>query len=323
MYKPADMTVWQGRVDAEETTPPWRWHQKVQAWDRKRPLNNAPTLLGFACDEGVRRNKGRPGARNGPCAIRGALTNLAYHLDGPIFDAGDIDCEDRQLEQAQEVLAEQVSHVLQHQGFPVVLGGGHEVAWGSFLGVTKYFKRTHSSRRIGIINFDAHFDLRNPQPQPSSGTPFRQIAHWCDDNSLPFNYLVFGINPSTNTQALFEFAKKHQVVWHSDVQCTVNHLPELIDSLSRFMQQIDCLYLTICLDAFPASVAPGVSAPCAIGVEPVTVIHLIHKIKVLCKQNDVMLIITDIAEMNPEYDRDGSTAKLAARLVYEFVSTPV
>jgi formiminoglutamase len=323
MYKPADMTMWQGRIDTEETTPAWRWHQKVQAWDRKRPLNNAPTLLGFACDEGVRRNKGRPGACNGPRAIRGALANLAYHLDGPVFDAGDIICDDKQLEQAQDLLAGQVSHVLQNGGFPIVLGGGHEVAWGSFLGIADYLNKTYPNHRIGIVNFDAHFDLRNPKPQPSSGTPFRQIAQWCEENGQAFNYLVYGINPSTNTQALFDYAKKQQVIWKTDIQCTENHLPELKDSLSRFLQQIDCLYLTICLDAFPASIALGVSAPCAIGIEPVTVIQLIQSIKELCNRNDAPLILADIAELNPEYDQKGLTAKLAARLIYEIVCRPV
>ncbi len=323
MYKPADVIVWQGRIDAEETTPALRWHQKIQAWDRTCQLNHATTLLGFACDEGVRRNKGRPGARNGPQTIRNALANLAYKLDTLAFDAGDIVCEDQQLEQAQEALAEHVSHVLQHNGFPIVLGGGHEVAWGSFLGITDYLKQTDSNHRIGIINFDAHFDLRNPQPQPSSGTPFRQIAHWCEDNNRPFHYMVLGINPAANTHALFEFATNHQVVWHVDIQCTQRHLQVLKESLSCFMQQIDDLYLTICLDVFPASIAPGVSAPCAIGIAPATVIHLINTLKALCSQHKVTLIMADIAEMNPEYDRDGITAKLAARLVYEVFANSI
>ena len=40
-------------------------------------------LIGFACDEGVRRNGGRVGAKDGPRAIRAALANLAWHQDVP------------------------------------------------------------------------------------------------------------------------------------------------------------------------------------------------------------------------------------------------
>ena len=59
------------------------------------------------------------------------------------------------------------------ESLPVVLGGGHEVAWGSFQGIV----RACSDReRILIVNFDAHFDLRDPAHVHSSGTPFAQIA---------------------------------------------------------------------------------------------------------------------------------------------------
>ena len=59
--------------------------------------------------------------------------------------------------------------------FPVVLGGGHEVAFGTYLGLARISRSAHPGDRIGILNLDAHFDLR-PGPVPSSGTPFRQIA---------------------------------------------------------------------------------------------------------------------------------------------------
>ncbi len=322
MFKPADMTVWQGRIDDEEASPALRWHQKVKPWIGDTELGHAPALLGFACDEGVRRNKGRPGARYGPRVIRTALANMAYFRDEPAFDAGDVVCDDQYLEQAQTTLAEHVTAILGKNGFPLVLGGGHEVAWGSFLGIVNYLKDTDSTRRVGVLNFDAHFDLRNPQPQCSSGTPFRQIAHWCATHNRPFHYAVFGLSPTANTSALFEFAKKHQVSWCLDIDCALTRLPEINAELFHFVQRIDDLYLTICLDVFPAGVAPGVSAPATIGVEPGVAIRLIRALKALCAEHHVRLILAEIAEMNPEYDLDGRTAKLAARLVHEIVTTP-
>ena len=50
----------------------------------------------------------------------------------------------------------------------VVLGGGHETAYGSHLGLGP-------RPRLGVLNLDAHFDLREAE-RPTSGTPFRQIA---------------------------------------------------------------------------------------------------------------------------------------------------
>ena len=72
-----DMSVWTGRVDAADGESGRRWHQVV------RPVEAADgpgvVLLGFACDAGVRRNHGRPGAAEGPAALRRMLGNLAWH----------------------------------------------------------------------------------------------------------------------------------------------------------------------------------------------------------------------------------------------------
>lgn len=323
MYKPADMALWRGPVHEEAITPTYRWDQKIQSWDQQRDLKHATVLLGFASDEGVRRNKGRLGARDGPRAIRRAIANMAYFQDQPCFDAGDVLCNGQNLEQAQILLAEKVTQILQFQGFPIVLGGGHEVAWGSFLGLVQHLEKTDSKRRIGIVNFDAHLDLRNPEPQANSGSAFRQIAHWCESSNRPFNYLVFGINPAANTQPLFEFAKQHQVVWFEDAFCSLERMSNLKKTLASLMKKIDVLYLTVCLDVFPASVAPGVSAPSALGVEPIVIIQLIKILKQLCNEQKVKFMMADIAEMNPQYDQAGITARLAARLVHEFVAQPM
>lgn len=323
LYKPADMAVWQGRIDTEENIPALRWHQKIQRWDGKASLNRCATLLGFACDEGVRRNKGRVGARDGPHAIRQALANMAYFDTATAFDAGDVVCDDHRMEQAQALLAQHISHILTHDGFPLVLGGGHEMAWGSFQGIVQHLTIIDAGKTLGIINFDAHFDLRNPKPLPSSGTPFRQMASWCQDNGMPFQYEVFGINPTTNTAALFHVARQHDVVWHTDVDCSPSNLHYLKASLDDFFQQVDYVYLTICLDVFPASIASGVSAPCAVGIDPSLVIRLIKAVRQLCAEHKVALTVADIAEMNPKYDQEGLTARLAARLVHEIVAEDI
>ena len=80
--------------------------------------------------------------------------------------------------------------------------------------------------------------------------------------------------------------------------------------MAAFLAQVDALYLTIDLDVLPASVAPGVSAPAAYGV-PLPVISAV------CRQVAASgkLLHLDVAELNPEFDIDGRTAKVAARLV--------
>src|SRR5437660_944769 len=94
---------WQGRMDNTiDGALAVRWHQRVRRLTRG--AEPGVTLIGFACDEGVRRNKGRVGAAEGPRAIREALAGMAWHQPHPVFDAGDVACTDGDLEGAQNRL---------------------------------------------------------------------------------------------------------------------------------------------------------------------------------------------------------------------------
>ena len=86
------------------------------------------------------------------------------------------------------------------------------------------------------------------------------------------------------------------------------------------LKEVDALYVTVCLDAFPGNIAPGVSAPSALGISVEFVIKMLHWIAQSQSAFHYNWTLTDIAEMNPYYDIDNRTAKLAARLVYEAVN---
>ena len=148
-------SLWQGRVDHENGS--CRWHQRVcleEHTDYMRQL----VLAGFASDEGVRRNQGRVGAIDGPSAIRAALANLSCDETFTFYDAGDVVCVGDKLEEAQTEQAQRLSQILQRQGIPIVLGGGHEVAFPSFTGMIDALALHNIMKpRVGIINFDAHF----------------------------------------------------------------------------------------------------------------------------------------------------------------------
>jgi formiminoglutamase len=311
-----DMSVWQGRVDSEGT-PALRWHQVVA------PLNEhsepgSKVLLGFACDEGVKRNKGRPGAVDGPEAIRKSLANLSFRGDPPVYDAGNIDCVDGDLEAAQISLADTVSNLLSRELNVTVLGGGHEIAWGSYQGIVGYLDKINDeTSTVGIINFDAHLDLRNPSQGCSSGTPFRQIAEWCEQHDRVFHYHVIGFNPSANTAALIEYAKSKDVSWVEDVDAHLVNIDKICAGIRAFMADLDYLYLTICLDVLTAATAPGVSAPASVGISSELVIRLLREIRIFSAELEVPIILSDVAELNPHVDIDQRTARLAARLVWE------
>ncbi|WP_325892637.1 formimidoylglutamase [Grimontia sp. NTOU-MAR1] len=316
-----DMSVWQGRTDLEDGERGYRFHQKVQSADEaKKP---GCMLIGFASDEGVSRNKGRVGAYSAPTEIRKMLANLPWHHHSLTFyDSGDVRCDDHDLAKAQRHLADNISEAMRQKHFPLILGGGHEVAWGTFQGLANHFlQKSHSEiPKIGIINFDAHFDLRtcagNAQ-NGSSGTPFSQIAEFCQSRHWPFHYACLGVSRSSNTQALFDKARDLKVLVVEDTDFTATTIATIEDRLSTFISGVDALYLTIDIDVFPAAIAPGVSAPAVHGVDYALVESLIRSIgEAKDKDGLPKLKIADIAELNPRYDIDNHTSRLAARLVW-------
>ncbi|MGY8870050.1 MAG: formimidoylglutamase, partial [Pseudomonadales bacterium] len=246
----------------------------------------------------------------GSLAIRRALASHAWHMTKPVYDAGDIRCDDCDLESAQQQLGDCVKRLLEDQQFPVVMGGGHEVAYGSWQGLNLFAREQAKHPVIGIINFDAHFDLRSYEQVGSSGTPFKQIADQCKAQNTPFHYCCLGVAQSANTQALFKRADALGVSYRLDEQMGVACLTEAQQQLAEFIKECDWLYLTIDLDVLPAAVAPGVSAPAARGVELEVLEALIADIKASGK-----LKLADIAELNPQLDIDQHTARTAARLL--------
>ncbi|MBS0293064.1 MAG: formimidoylglutamase [Proteobacteria bacterium] len=295
--------VWQGRIDAEEAGDSRRWHQCVQPFTPESRTGVA--LIGFAVDEGVRRNGGRPGAAQGPAAARKSLVNLPILGEPALWDAGDVACEDGALDAAQAALARRVGQALAQGCTPLVLGGGHEVAWGTFQGVA----RARPGARILIVNLDAHFDLRQAR-EGNSGTPFRQIHEHCAALGLPFEYRVLGISRYANTQALFDRADALRVRYVlDDALQTEAGVHAALADLAPDLLNCDAVYLTLDTDVLPAGVAPGVSAPAPLGVPLWCVEAVVDAVLASGK-----LVAADVAEFNPAFDRDGITAKVVARL---------
>ncbi len=313
MYKPADMALWQGRIDQEPEGDLRRWHQAVVPFSPDGEPGIA--LLGICSDTGVSRNLGRPGARKGPDAIRTALGGQAWHLALPCYDAGNLICIDENLEALQEEQSLWVEKLLDLGHFPLLLGGGHEIAFGSYLGLGRWLEMRDEAAVIGVINFDAHFDMRK-SPEPNSGTSFLQIADLCRERERKFRYFCLGLSEVANTRALFDRAGTLGVEWLTDESLTSWNLAHAEERLTSFLAGCDLIYLSIDLDVLPPAVAPGVSAPAARGVPLEVVEHLLAWIR---NKAGKRLALADIAEYNPALDTDGRTAKVAARLCHMLV----
>lgn len=306
-YIPAQKELWIGR-EANPNFGKQYWHEVVQCIDleKNEDVQANVGLIGYACEEGVRRNLGRIGAVNGPNSVRERLGKVAYHTQKTIADVGTIYCVDHYLEECQQALSEIVAKLIQQQTLPIAIGGGHDIAYANFKGVYSAVKHL-KKQQIGIVNFDAHFDLRPIETQANSGTPFNQIINELKQENKTVNYLPIGIQHQANTKELFEIAKQNKVHYIDSFHCEFNQIKSQLDA---FINQNDYIYITIDMDGFSSAYAPGVSAPSPLGFTPNFVIKTLQH---LLKSKKV--ISCDIAELNPVYDVDSQTANLASRLV--------
>lgn len=298
---------WSGRKSDQRDY----WHQAVQTISNLNLIQNPEKkvgILGYAGEEGVIRNQGRLGTLEGPATIRKMLGSVAYHLPEhlQILDYGDIFTINQDLEDSHFTLAKIAYDLLKSQHFPVLLGGGHDLACAHGRGVQRYI--AEKGEKLGIINLDAHFDLRPLiDGKAHSGSPFLQLAQEFPEN---FHYLALGIQRAANPQSLFQTAEKLNSRYLVMEDFRLNNWEYIEEQIIWFLDSVNKVYLSIDLDGFSSAFAPGVSAPSPMGFNPqiaFKVFELIAKSK--------KLISLDVVELNPKYDQDNATARLAARTI--------
>ncbi len=315
----ADMSLWDGRVDATEPRAALRWHQVVEALDpRQVPAargaeDRSFCLVGYRCDDGIARNLGRPGAAGGPISLRQRLGNLPVGFTEAVrlLDAGDVVSDDGPVERAQQTLAAVVEQILGAGLFPIVLGGGHDLTFGHWLGVRSVLP---PETRLGVVSFDAHFDVRSAAAGAHSGSSFWQIAKECERRADDLHYLCLGVQRSANTLALFRTARDLGV-WHVLARDVLDGpLEDVAAVIDRFLRDVDRVVVTLDMDVFSSAFAPGVSSPQPLGLDPETVLRLFKHLLASGKVKSF-----DVAEVSPRFDHDDNTAKVAAIFIYALV----
>lgn len=276
-------------------------------------------LLGVPEDEGVRRNKGRIGARSAPTEIRRALYKLTPFSPDQIaangipalriFDFGDIR-EGRSLEETHERLEYAVEIMMGEGILPIVLGGGHDISYPNFCGFSK------SASQTGVVNIDAHLDFRNPVPERHSGTSFRQMLDDEHKKLLPTNLVEFGIQPFANVAEHFQDMVQRGVVILTLDHIRAKGLSQVFDSVLRIASDGTArVMVSFDIDAVRSADAPGVSAPSPVGLFAEDILQA-----AFLTGKHALVQLIDIAEVNPAYDVDGKTAKLAALVIMHFLS---
>jgi len=268
-------------------------------------------LLSVPQDLGVARNGGRTGAALAPEAIKKVLYKLTPY-SGTVnffekigfFDAGTIQTDNLTLEESQVIQENVVSALLNEGYYPIVIGGGHEIGYPNGAALGCCFES------IGILNFDAHTDVRPliDNRLGHSGSPFRQIIERKDVNIVGTAFVEFGIQPFASAESHCDYIKRigGNIMSYSEIRKNGFEI-SFSNALELISTDTEALYVSFDTDAVSSAYAPGVSAPAIIGF---TADEFLYAAQKAGEHQKVRLV--DFVEMNPLYDMDNRTAKLVA-----------
>lgn len=290
--------LWNGRFDSNEEVDLRLW-QVIKEFDSSLK-GEGICFVGYDTDDGVERNQGRVGAKDGSNAIRKAIQSFPKVEGLEIYDYKNL--SSKVLEEAQKEYSEKIMNVIKAGMFPIGLGGGHDIAYGSYSGIRK----AYPDKKIGIVNFDTHLDIRPYDNGPTSGTSFKQIL----DNDKNAKYSIVGFKKQGNTKRLIDTAKAYNTLI-LDEEDEEEYIKE---ELLKYVETVDIVYVSFCMDVFDAPYAPGVSAPTIMGLDPKKGKRILRSL-----MNTGKVVCVDFAEVNPQYDIDSRTAKLAGCLAYDIM----
>lgn len=259
-------------------------------------------LLGLPQDEGVRRNKGRVGAKDAPDAIRRCFYKLVAKDGLKLFDLGNTIIEDS-LEETHKTHQEIVRRVLRGGKRLIVLGGGNDTSYPDCSALA-----IELDCEVLAFNIDAHFDVRSDEIC-NSGTPYRQLLE--EGHIHPENFYEIGYQHFANSQYAINYLAEKRV-WAYDLSQV--HSIGIRPLLMRLLQKGDVIFWGLDMDVVQASDAPGVSALNPTGLTGIEFCDIAR-----LAGSDPRSRIFEITEVNPTYDIDERTCRLAAIAIWHFL----
>ena len=288
--------LWNGKIDSfeEDDLKLWQVVKDISEVQEKGGV----CFVGYDTEDGILRDEGVVGAAEGADAIRKGLSELPSIKNLRIYDYGNL--EKKTLEEAQEEYSEKIADIYSKGLFPIGLGGGHDIVYGAYKGIRKAFP----DKKIGIISFDAHLDIKSYDERMTSETSFKKIL----DEDKNVEYAITGFQRLENSRSLIRNADEKGVLVLEE------EYPEefTISSLKSFVKKMDIVYVTICMDVFDGAAAPGVSFPTVLGMDSKKGRRILRALMETKK-----VVCLDFAEINPRYDVANRTSRLAGYMIYE------
>jgi agmatinase len=210
-----------------------------------------------------------------------------------VFDAGDV--PDKQA------LRKVVSDVVSAGKLPIMIGGDHSLT-------TETIKIAAAGKKLALLYFDAHPDF------VSSVRNYYGSVLTDSAQSLNFKKSVLiGTRAAEPEEIENAEAAGLKIVTPLDVaELGVKKVAQMIKARTAGSK----VYISVDLDCVDPASAPGVSVPSPAGLSAIDLIYLLNK--VISGGNVVGL---DIVELAPDYDVNGMTATLAARILSESIAS--
>jgi len=259
----------------------------------------------------------RPGARFGPRAVREASTLFSFghagaydHEDdavylGPettIIDMGDADIVHTNTEKSHENIALAVKAALKAGALPVTIGGDHSINIPS---ITAF----DGHAPFHVLQIDAHLDFVDERHgvRNGHGNPMRRAA----EKAYVTGLTQVGIrNVSSTAQEGYEDARQ----MGSEILSVRQTRSLGTQAVAAKIPAGSRLYVTIDIDAFCPSIAPGTGTPSHGGFLYYEVLELLQEV---AKHHQIIGV--DLVEVAPDYDQSGTTAILAAQILLNFL----
>ena len=268
-------------------------------------------ILGAPFDFGTQY---RPGARFGPRAIREASTLFSFghagaydHEDdityltedqGRIVDIGDADIIHTDTQQSHANIETGVRAILKAGAIPVVLGGDHSVN-------IPCINAFSEEEPFHLIQVDAHLDFVDERHGVTAGhgNPMRRAA----EKDYVKGLSQIGIrNVSSTAKEGYDDARAFGSDIISVRQFRAIGVAAVLDRIPKGER----FYVTIDIDGFDPSIAPGTGTPSHGGFLYYEILELMDG---LARQGHIIGL--DLVEVAPDYDQTGSTSTLAAQIL--------
>jgi len=250
-----------------------------------------------------------------PETLRAALKRLSVYdletgadLSGlAVFDAGDVAVAALTPAEAFAPLREAVRRETQRRRLTILLGGNNAVTRPGVHGLDG------TLRQVGVLTFDAHFDLRDTDGGLNNGNPIQALL----DDGLPGSHISqIGLAPFANTRKAHDKAIAAGIAVHSLRECCERGFAALVEAeLERLSGLCQAIYVDCDIDVIDRA-----QMPAAPGARPggIAVRDFLAAARLVAAHPKVRC--ADLAVFDPSLDMGGIGALTAARWLAEILA---